>query len=396
MTESSADPAPPARPRSGLMRLLSATVELPSDVLRMLDVPLFKTRRGPSPGAHPGELAISADAEPVRVRLFVYDADHCEERELSDPSELPDLNESGVVTWLDVEGLGDQRWIEALGAHHTIHPLALADVIHVPQRPKAEDYGDHTLVVCRMAQLRSDEGSGESEVEFEQVSFVLGAGWVVSFQERPGDVFEPLRMRLRAGTGQVRRMGADYLAYALIDAVVDGYFPVVEHLSELIQDLEEDVLTRGDGETLTRVHAVRRLLFGIERVQWRQRDLLASLLRDPESMFGENVQVYLRDVHDHAMQLLDVIVMHREIAAGLVDLYISRTNNRMSQVMQTLTVMASIFIPLTFLAGVYGMNFEYMPELRWRWGYPFAWGLMLLVGGGLLLWFRRRGWLRSG
>jgi magnesium transporter len=243
-------------------------------------------------------------------------------------------------------------------------------------------------MIVQMARQRE-----AGDIDIEQVSLVLGPGWVVSFQERPGDVFDPVRERIRSDSARIRRMGADYLAYALLDAVIDGYFPVIEALGGVIDALEEEVIERPSRSTLARIHATRRTLTTLHRIQWRQRDAVAGLLRDEELPFTKQVEPYLRDAHDHAFQTLDAIETFRDMVVGLMDLHLSTTSYRLNEVMKTLTIVATIFIPLTFVSGVYGMNFDYMPELHWHWAYPAVWALMVGVGVGLLLWFRARGWI---
>ena len=294
------------------------------------------------------------------------------------------------MTWIDVASFGDLRRLERIGEILDIHPLAMADAVNVGQRPKAEPYGDRYLVVTRMAQVLPDH-----RVCLEQVALVLGPGWVASFQEDPGDVFDPLRERLRHRLGAIRRLGADYLTYALLDAVVDGYFPVVEELSGVLEALEEEALESPRRATLARIHAARRLLLQLERLLWQQRDAVSGMLNSPEAPFADSVRLYLRDTHDHTVQILDAVETYRQMTVGMVEIHLSSVNNRMSEVMKTLTVMASIFIPLTFIVGIYGMNFDHMPELRWRWGYPAVWAVMIGVVLGLVLWFYRRGWLES-
>jgi magnesium transporter len=350
-------------------------------------------RKGHRPpvGERPGALSIPTGAAPPVVRAIRYDANSLREEEVKDVETLPVWRELGGVLWVDVEGFGDERVLKRIGEIFEIHPLALADAVNVPQRPKVEEHGAHYLIVARQA-LCGPDGA----VELEQVSFVLGSGWVVSFQEeRVGDVFDPIRARLRSGVGAIRRLGADYLVYSLLDAIVDGYFPVVETLGEEIDRIEEEVLGKSTSSTLHRIHGVRRLLLALHRVQWQQRDALGALLRDETPFFGAAVRPYLRDLHDHAVQVLDIIETWREFCVGLTELYLSTVSNRMNETIKTLTVMASIFIPLTFIVGIYGMNFEHMPELSSRWGYPAVWGVMLGTVGVLLLYFWRRGWISS-
>jgi magnesium transporter len=337
----------------------------------------------------PGTLGALSGPAP-RIQLFAYSPQACEERELERIEEIAQLvRDPSRIFWIDVESFGDGSAISRIGELLDIHPLVMADVVNTPQRPKAELYGDRVLLVTQMA-LCGANGT----IEMEQVSIVLGPNFVVTFQERPGDVFEPVRARIRGGA-RVREMGADYLAYALLDAVIDGYFPVVETLGEQIEALEEQVVGRPSRQTLVRIHAIRRRLVELHRVQWRQRDAIAALLREGEFPFTPAVRVYLRDAYDHAFQTLDAIETQREMAVGMMELYLSSASYRMNEAMRTLTVVATVFIPLTFVVGVYGMNFDVMPELRWRWGYPAVWAVMIAIGAGLVAWFRRRGWLEA-
>jgi magnesium transporter len=336
-------------------------------------------------------MRIAADASPPRIHAISYDPDRLEEREIEDVEMLASYREVSGVVWVDVSGFGNEPTLRRIGEIFGVHPLAMADVVNVPQRPKVEDYEDRHLIVTQMARLRENRS-----VELEQLSVILGPGWVLTFQERPGDVFEPVRQRIRAGVGSIRRMSPDYLAYALLSAIVDGYFPVVEALGEEIDRLEEEVMERPAPSTLHQIHEMRRMLISLHRIQWRQRDALGSLLHEELSPFTATVRVYLRDVYDHSVQALDVIETSRDLVVGLMDIYLSTISNRMNEVMKTLTVMASIFIPLTFLAGIYGMNFEYMPELHWRWAYHAVWGVMIVIATGLLIWFRTRGGIGSG
>jgi len=350
---------------------------------------LFPTRR-PPPGARPGEFVLPEDSQPTRVRAVIWDAERLEQREIHSPEELQAATESPGLTWIEVVGLGDGSvlgWIrDVLG----VHPLAVADIANVPQRPKFEDYGDRDLVIAQHVRILEDEG-----VEMTQVSLVASPRWVVSVLEEPCDLFAPLEERLRT-QAPIRRMGADYLAYAMIDAVIDGYFPVLESLGELLEELEEEITTEPGRDALVRLHAVRRVLMTLHRTMWRQRDALSQILRGDEEPFGEAVRIYFRDAHDHALQVLDAIESYREVTVGLMDVYLSSVSNRLNEVMKTLTIISSIFIPLTFIVGVYGMNFDWMPELRWRWGYPVVWAVMIVVSLLLLWWFRHRGWLGDG
>ncbi len=349
---------------------------------------LFAGRR-PPPGAQPGTFSLPPGAHPATVRAMIWDHEHLEEREIHSADELVAAADAPGVTWIEVIGLGDGtvlKWIrDALG----VHPLAVADIANTPQRPKFEDYGERDLLIAQHV-CTSDEGG----VALEQLSLIAAPHWVLSVIEDPSAEcgFDPIRERVRAGT-TIRRMGADYLAYALIDAVIDGYFPVIEAIGEVLEDLEEEILERPSANAIARLHAVRRVLVSLHRSMWRQRDALGQILRDDGEPLGSGVHVYFRDAHDHALQVLDSVDGYRELTIGLMDLYLSSVSNRLNEVMKTLTIMATIFIPLTFVVGVYGMNFDVMPELRWRWGYPAVWAGMIAIAAGLLWWFRRRGWL---
>jgi magnesium transporter len=318
-----------------------------------------------------------------------YDLARQGERALAGPGEIPELlSDPALTVWIDVEGLGNLDVLREIGRLLEIHPLAIADVANVPQRPKVELYGDRLLIVCHQA-LPTPSGG----IDLEQVSIVLGPDWVVSFGEKPGDAFEPVRERIRSPQMRIRRMRADFLAYALIDAVVDGYFAVIEKLGNDLDALEDEVMEQPTRATLERLHAIRRQLLQLHRLQWRQRDAVATLWRDESFPIGADVRPFLRDVHDHAFVVLDSIETFRDLSVSLMDVYLSAASNRLNEVMKTLTLVATIFIPLTFVVGVYGMNFDVMPELRWRWGYPAVWAAMLAIGAGLYAWFRRRNWL---
>lgn len=369
-------------------RIVEASTRIPRDAVHFLGKAHLTRRRAPAPGSAPGAMVLPPDSPKPVIRIMAYGEAGLAEHVVERVEELRELRQAGAVVWIDVEGFGDKAVLSEIGDALGIHPLAMADVVHVPQRPKAELHDGRLLMIVQMARQRE-----AGDIDIEQVSLVLGPGWVVSFQERPGDVFDPVRERIRSDSARIRRMGADYLAYALLDAVIDGYFPVIEALGGVIDALEEEVIERPSRSTLARIHATRRTLTTLHRIQWRQRDAVAGLLRDEELPFTKQVEPYLRDAHDHAFQTLDAIETFRDMVVGLMDLHLSTTSYRLNEVMKTLTIVATIFIPLTFVSGVYGMNFDYMPELHWHWAYPAVWALMVGVGVGLLLWFRARGWI---
>jgi magnesium transporter len=351
-----------------------------------------RRRRQPPPGATPGALAHPEGEPAPKLHAMWYDAERHGERPLAGTADISALLlDRSVTTWIDIEGLGNLDVMREIGRLLDLHPLALADIVNVPQRPKVELYGDRLLFIGHMVFLNL---SGETE--FEQVSIVLGPGWVVSFQEKPGDVFDPVRARIRSPQMRVRRMQADFLAYALVDAIVDGYFVVIEKIGDELDALEDEVMEKPTRDTLQRLHGIRRRLLQMHRLQWRQRDAISLLWRDESFPICEPVRVFLRDVYDHAFVVLDTIETYRDLSVSLMDVYLSAASNRLNEVMKTLTLVSTVFIPLTFIVGVYGMNFDVMPELRWRFGYPLIWGIMIALGAGILVWFRRKRWLGNG
>jgi magnesium transporter len=292
------------------------------------------------------------------------------------------------VTWVEVEGLGDEAGLQRLGEIFGIHHLALADVVNAPQRPKAEVYEGHDLVIGAMARL----GEDDEYCHVEQVSFVIGPSFVISFQEGHEDVFDPVRARIRDGA-LIRGLGADFLAYALIDTLIDGYYPVLEALGEELEQLEDLAIRRPVPATLAEIHASRRLILTLARTMRQQRDAVNALVRGESPRIAPSVRVYLRDAFDHAIQISDVLETYRELAISTMEVYLSSVSNRMSEVMKVLTIISTIFIPLTFIVGVYGMNFEHMPELSERWAYPALWVVMIGIAVAMWSFFRRRGWV---
>jgi magnesium transporter len=336
----------------------------------------------------PGTLVINDKAAQPTLRLFDYGPDYVEERELADPQEVMPYLEKDSVTWLDVQGLGDEQVLRKLGEIFHIHPLALADVVNVPQRPKVEEYPHHEFIITRMAMLQPEGG-----LDTEQVSLFIGKNYLLTLQERYGDCFDPVRKRIQTGKGLIRKAGPDYLGYALIDVIIDHYYPLLEEFGEHLERLEDDVVAKPGSETLHQIYKVKRELLTLRRAIWPQRDMVNSLIRDESVLISEQVRVYLRDCYDHAVQIMDVVETYRELAGGLLDVYLSSVSNRMNEVMKVLTIIATIFIPTSFIAGIYGMNFEWMPELKWAWGYPAVLTIILSVVGGMIYFFKRLGWI---
>lgn len=326
---------------------------------------------------------------PVRLTLIDYDADQIEERELEDVDGCASLKDTPTVTWINVDGLQDVDCLQRLGDCFGLHPLLLEDVANTRQRPKLEEYPGYLYVVLKMFTAHD----GEQLPTAEQLSLVLGPGFVISFQERAGDVFEGIRDRIRNGKGRIRQMGADYLLYALIDAIVDGYFVTCEELGEQIEEIESDLLHEPESSSVGRVHRLKRQVIFLRRSIWPLREVISGLMRGESPLISETTNVYLRDVYDHTIQVMDTVESARDVLGGLLDLYLSSLSNRMNEVMKVLTIIATIFIPLTFIAGIYGMNFEYMPELGWKWGYPVVLFIMAAIAVGMLVYFRRKEWL---
>jgi magnesium transporter len=349
------------------------------------------TRVHKQAGLPPGTLVHSGQrkTESVRIELIEYGADEIEEQELDRVEDgLAGLDEAGV-SWINVDGLHDPSVVEALGDRAGVHRLALEDVLSTAQRPKVEAYGTHFLVILRM--LGFDEST--ESVTSEQVSLIVGPGYLFSFQERPGDVFEPVRERLRSARGRIRNRGTDYLAYALVDAIIDSYFRILEQVGDRIEELEEQVLGDPDTSVMHRIHHLRREVLILRRAVWPLRELLAHMSREELPHVTDETRIFLRDVYDHSVQVIDTVETLRDVLSGAMELYMTGVSNRMNEVMKVLTIIATVFIPLSFFAGLYGMNFEYMPELGVRWAYPALLTFMLGMAGGMLVYFRRKGWL---
>jgi magnesium transporter len=345
------------------------------------------TSRKPPIGARPGTLAIPEGSQPPNIKAMAYSAAGCEEGEVTDLSELG--NDPERVNWIDLHGLGDEEALRRIAAAFEIHPLALEDAVNAPQRPKSELYEKHMLIVARVPVRDSDDG----ELELVQVPIFVGHGYVVTFQERSYGLFNPVRERIRVGAGRIRVGGSDYLAYALLDTLVDHYYPVVEQLVELLDDLEAEVLTKPSPEMLSDLYRARRELTLLRRIGWPQREAINELLKGDSPFIGDQTRLHLRDTLDHMTQIVELADASRDVARAIMDMYLSALGHKTNEIMKVLTLLASIFIPLTFVAGIYGMNFEHMPELNQPWAYPLVIGLMLTIAAGMLLFFRSRGWL---
>lgn len=348
-------------------------------------------RAGTPAGARPGSIVHVGRRKVENSALSVLHVrdGHLTEQVDTTVADCFDLISGEGTTWVDLHGLHDVDRLDRIGERLGIHPLVREDIANTGQRAKVEEYAGYLYIVVR--QLQYDASTGQ--VDDEQVSIILTPQYVFTFQERPGDVFEPVRERLRQGRGTIRERGPDYLAYALIDSVVDHYFQVLEAVGDTVDELEQAVLEQEDPNIVRRIYALKREMLLVRRAVWPLREVMSQLTRVENSLIEDDTRVFLRDVHDHAVQVIDTAESLRDVLSSTMDLHLSMVSNRMNEVMKVLTIMSTIFIPLGFMAGLYGMNFAWMPELQWQWGYPTLLGTMALAVVGMLIFFRRRGWL---
>jgi magnesium transporter len=348
-------------------------------------------RRSKKAGLPPGTLVHIGEKklEAVRITVIDYDEQNFQEKQVATVEECFAFKRTPTVSWINIDGIHDASIIEKLGEHFDLHPLVLEDILATGQRPKYEDYDNYIYTVLKM--LSYDDK--DEMIRSEQVSLVLGSNFVISFQESVGDVFEQIRDRLRNDKGRIRKMASDYLAYALIDAVVDGYFVILEKLGEKIEYMEERLVAEPTNKTVQQIHSVKRELVFLRRSVWPLRELINGLEKTESSLIKKSTDVYLRDVYDHTIQVIDTVETFRDMVSGMLDIYLSSLSNRMNAVMKVLTIIATIFIPLTFISGVYGMNFKYMPELEWRWGYAAVLLVMAAVAVIMLIYFKKKKWL---
>jgi magnesium transporter len=346
----------------------------------------------PPPGSAPGTLVVQPDAAPPVMSLFAYGADELVQHAIAHVDEIRAVLGRLPVTWVDVVGIGDTQVISQLGELFEMHHLALADVVHTYQRSKVDEYDDHLFIVIRMA-------DDDAQKTTEQLSIFVGKNYVLTFQEHAGDCFELVRKRLQKAHGRLRQGTADYLAYALLDAVIDSYFPILERFGESMDQLEVELMADPAPHMVLEIHELKRDLLAIRRIVWAQREMINSLLRSDSTLITARTATHLRDCYDHSVELLDIVESYREISSGFIEIFLSMLGIKTNEVMKVLTIIATIFIPLSFIASLYGMNFDTasspwnMPELKWSFGYPFALGLMGIVALALMLYFRARGWL---
>jgi magnesium transporter len=354
-------------------------------------MPKLTKKRSKKAGLPPGTLVHIGEkkAEGLKITVIDYDEVHFQEKEIKTIEECFLFKDKPTVTWINVDGLHQVEILEKLGECYGFHPLMLEDILNTDQRPKMEDYGDYIYIVLKML-IQSNKNNG---IMTEQISLILGPNFVISFQEMEGNIFDPIRERIRNGKGRIRKMGADYLAYALLDSIIDNYFIIMEKLGEKIEFLEEELVTRPTAQTLKTIHQLKREMIFLRRAVWPLREVVSGLERGESSLMKEPTRIYLRDVYDHTIQVIDTIETFRDMISGMLDIYLSSISNRMNAVMKVLTIIATIFMPLTFIAGIYGMNFKYMPELEWHWGYPAVWLVVVFIGISMLIYFKKKRWL---
>jgi magnesium transporter len=323
------------------------------------------------------------------ITIFDYDENFYEERSADTIEESFAFRDKPSVTWINIDGIQETDVIQKIQTHFNIHPLVLEDILNTEQRPKMEDHEEYIYLVLKMLYFDSHT----AEIKTEQVSLILGQSCVISFQETVGDVFDSIRDRIRHSKGSVRKSGADYLAYALIDSIVDHYFVILELLDEQIEHLEDEITTNPQTEATSEIHQLKREMIFIRKQIWPLRELINGLIKSESPLIKKGTRYYLQDLYDHAVQVIDTIETFRDLLSGIHDVYLTSMSNKLNEVMRILTVISTIFMPLTFIVGVYGMNFKHMPELEWYWGYPLLWLIMISIGLGMILFFKRRKWL---
>lgn len=349
-------------------------------------------RKNKIPGLSPGTLMYTGTRknEKISIEIFDYSTEHLIEKKNCTVEDAFVYKEKSSTTWINIEGLSDIDAIEKIGKYYEIHPLTLEDLLHMEQLPKIEVFENYIFTTLKM--LTFNEST--REVESEQVGIIMGKNFVISFQEgKEGDVFDPLRERIRAGKGRLRSYGADYLNYALIDIIVDNYFVILEKIGEKVEDYEEKLLIHPEEDLLKNIYGLKREIMFLRKTFIPIREIAAQMQHSESELINERTLVFIRDLYDHSLQVIDMVETYRETVSGLVELYLSSLSNRMNQVMRILTTISTIFIPLTFIVGVYGMNFDFMPELHLHYGYYIIWGVMIALGAGMYVYFKRKKWM---
>ncbi len=351
----------------------------------------FKRKVAKPPGLSPGTLIHYGEkkAEKVKITLYEYNDEILSIKETDNVEEIIKKNNNSTIKWINIDGLHDTNIIKRIGDVYNLHPLLLEDILHTEQRPKTEDYDSYIYIVLRMIKHNKED----ENILSEQISLILGNNFVLSFQESEGDVFNPIRERIKNHKGRIRTMKADYLIYTLIDAIVDEYFIVLEKIGEQLSIIEEELINEPTPNTLQKIHKLKREIIFLRKAIWPVREIVNSLQKGFSTLIQNNTIIYLRDVYDHTIQIIETLEAYRDLVSGMIDIYLSSLSNKMNQIMKVLTIIATIFIPLTFIVGVYGMNFKYMPELEWQWGYFVIWAIMIILSILMLTIFKKRQWL---
>jgi magnesium transporter len=340
-------------------------------------------------GAPPGTMLYNGDEKDQRIKITLIEFNETEyfEDDFYDLSTCLSHVKDNMVKWINVEGVHNIELIEKIGKLYNIHPLTLEDIVHIDQRPKFEDYDHYILSILKMIIY-------DNQVHAEQLSMILLDNTVISFQEpEGGDAFDIIRTRLRTNKGRVRKLGADYLFYALMDAVVDWYFNAIEKIGDKVEKIEEEIINEPRRESLIELYNLKREVIYLRKQVWPLRDMISNLLRSESGFITRSTQLFFRDLQDHSTRIIDTVETYRDLLSGIMDIYLSTNANRMNEVMKVLTIISSIFIPVTFIVGVYGMNFEFMPELKSPYGYAVVWGIMLIIIVGQIIYFKKRKWM---
>ena len=354
-------------------------------------MPKLVKKKSKKVGLPPGSIVHIGNKRDEKVKITIVDYSEAkfQEKEVKSVEECFPYKDKSTITWINIDGVHKIKVIEEIGKHFNLHPLILEDIVDTDQRPKIKDFGDYIFIILKMIYYDKND----NEMKAEQVSLILGKNYVISFQEREGDVFNPIRERIRNNIGRIRKAGADYLVYSLMDAIVDNYFIIIEKLGEKIENLEDKMISRPKPANLRVIHKLRRDLIFLRKSVWPLREVISILQRGESSLILESTNVYLRDVYDHTIQVIDTVETLRDIISGMLDIYLSSASNRMNEIMKMLTIIATIFIPLTFITGIYGMNFQNMPEIKWVWGYPIVLLGMLIIGIVMVIYFKRKKWM---
>lgn len=348
-------------------------------------------RRSKKAGSPPGTIVHIGNKrdEKAKITIVDYNEEQFQEKEAKTVKECFPYKDKPTVTWINIDGVHEVKLIEELGKNYNFHTLILEDIVDTDQRPKIKDFGDYIFIILKMHYYDKEN----NEIKIEQVSLIFGKNYVISFQEREGDVFDPIRERIRNNIGRIRKAGADYLIYALMDAIIDNYFTILEKLGEETEDLEAKVIKNPIPANLQIIYRLKSELIFLRKSVWPLREVISILEKGESALIDKSTNIYLRDIYGHTIQVMDTVETLRDVISGTLDVYLSSVSNRMNEIMKVLTIIATIFIPLTFIAGIYGMNFQYMPELKWVWGYPLILSVMLIIGIVMVIFFKRKKWM---